>query len=77
MGHFIKDLVMNVSKGKINEVFIMVGRDFFNNNNKKSHKMKVTGIKYDLGKGQVPFYSIEGKHNFYFYSSLFPHILSM
>lgn len=78
MGHFIKDLVMNVSKEKINEVFIMVGRDFFNNNNNnKSYKMKVTRIKCDLGKGHVPFHSTEVKHNFYFYDSLFPHILSM
>lgn len=38
--------------------------------------MKVTGIKYGLGKGHVPFYSVEGRYNFYFYS-LFPHILSM
>lgn len=38
--------------------------------------MKVTGIKYGLGKGHVPFYSIEGKYNFHVYS-LFPHILSM
>lgn len=37
MGHFIKDLVMNVSKERINEVFIMVGRDFFNGK-KKSYK---------------------------------------
>lgn len=39
--------------------------------------MKVTGIKCDLGKGHVLFDSIEGKHNFYFYNSLFPHILPM
>lgn len=75
MEHFIKDLVMNVSKERINEVFIMVGRDFFNGK-KNPIKRKVTGIKYDLDKGHGPFYSIEGKHNFYFYS-LFPHILSM
>lgn len=76
MGHFIKDLVMNVSKERINEVFIMVGRDFLTKK-KNPIRMKVTGIKYDLGKEHVPFYSIGGKHNFYFYNSLFPHILSM
>ena len=80
MGHFIKDLVMNVSKERINEVFIMVGMDFFRKK-KKNHinpyKMKVMGIKHDLGKGHVLFDSIEGKHNLYFYHSLFPHILSM
>lgn len=75
MGHFIKDLVMNVSEKKINEVFIMVGRGFFNNN--KSYKMKVTRIKCDLGKGHVPFHSTEGKHNFHFYDSLYTHILSI
>ena len=48
---------------------------------KKNHinpyKMKVMGIKHDLGKGHVLFDSSEGKHNLYFYRSLFPHILSM
>lgn len=29
MGHFIEDLVMNVSKERINEVFIMVEMDLF------------------------------------------------
>ena len=35
MGHFIKDLVMNVSKERINEVFIMVGTDLFRKKKKK------------------------------------------
>ena len=82
MGHFIKDLVMNVSKERINEVFIMVGTDLFRKKKKtKKHinpyKMKVMGIKHDLGKGHVLFDSSEGKHNFYFYHNLVPHILSM
>lgn len=42
MGHFIKDLVMNVSQERIDEVFIMVGRDFFREKN--AYKIKVTGI---------------------------------
>lgn len=53
MGHFIKDLVMHVSKERINEVFIMVGRDFFKKKKKSPYKMKVTEIKGDLGKGHV------------------------
>lgn len=44
---------------------------------KNPYKRKATGLKHDLDKGHVPFYSIEGKYNFYVYNSLFPHILSM
>lgn len=53
----------------------MVGRDFFGG--KSPYKMKATGLKHDLDNGHVLFYPIEGKYNFYVYSSLFPHILSM
>lgn len=40
MGHFIKDLVMNVPKERINEVFIMLGKDLFK---KKKNPYKMEG----------------------------------
>lgn len=50
---------MNVSNERINEVFIMVGRDFVGEKN--PYKMKATGLKHDLDNGHVLFYPIEGK----------------